>query len=338
MRFVGMEWAPLQLPLHRRLETLAAVYFTFSFLAQGIVGWLLLLYVLLCTRLYPLSLLYAAWLYWDRNTCDRGGRRSDWARRWTIWKYFRDYFPIRLVKTCELPADRNYLLGCHPHGIMCAGAFCNFATEGTDFSGTFPGIWPHLLVLRGQFALPLHRELMLMGGMCSATQESLDWILSREPCGNAAVLVVGGAIEALEARPGRHRLFLSRRKGFVRTALRHGTPLVPVFSFGENELFAQLDNADGSRLRRLQTWLTRKFGFSPPLFIGRGIFQYSWGLLPHRRPVVTVVGRPLDVPRSVNPSAEEVDRVHRQYVDALVQLFNEHKSRYEAPGAELIIT
>ncbi|XP_077488786.1 diacylglycerol O-acyltransferase 2-like isoform X3 [Amblyomma americanum] len=222
MRFVGMEWAPLQLPLHRRLETLAAVYFTFSFLAQGIVGWLLLLYVLLCTRLYPLSLLYAAWLYWDRNTCDRGGRRSDWARRWTIWKYFRDYFPIRLVKTCELPADRNYLLGCHPHGIMCAGAFCNFATEGTDFSGTFPGIWPHLLVLRGQFALPLHRELMLMGGMCSATQESLDWILSREPCGNAAVLVVGGAIEALEARPGRHRLFLSRRKGFVRTALRHG--------------------------------------------------------------------------------------------------------------------
>lgn len=98
-----------------------------------------------------------------------------------------------------------------------------------------------------------------------------------------------------------------------------------------------VDTADGSRLRCLQTWLTRKMGFSPPLFIGRGIFQYSWGLLPYRRPVVTVVGRPLNVPKSVNPSAEEVDRVHRQYIDALVQLFNEHKARYGAPEAELTI-
>ncbi|KAK8783062.1 hypothetical protein V5799_015595 [Amblyomma americanum] len=262
----------------------------------------------------------------------KGRKRGKAARR-----YFRDYFPIRLVKTCELPADRNYLLGYHPHGIMCAGAFCNFATEATDFSATFPGIRPHLLVLRGQFSFPLHRELLLTGGMCSASRQSLDWILGGEARGNAAVLVVGGAIEALDARPGSHRLFLSRRKGFVRAALRHGTPLVPVFSFGENELFSQADNAEGSRLRRIQAWLTRRLGFSPPLFLGRGVFQYSWGWLPRRRPIVTVVGRPLDVPRRENPSDEEVDRVHRQYVDALLQLFNEHKGQCGAPEAELAI-
>ncbi|XP_077488787.1 uncharacterized protein LOC144099398 isoform X4 [Amblyomma americanum] len=116
MRFVGMEWAPLQLPLHRRLETLAAVYFTFSFLAQGIVGWLLLLYVLLCTRLYPLSLLYAAWLYWDRNTCDRGGRRSDWARRWTIWKYvFGDARKPRLDPEQRAMRQRGRARGGRSH-------------------------------------------------------------------------------------------------------------------------------------------------------------------------------------------------------------------------------
>lgn len=337
MCFLRIEWAPLRLPLHRRLETLAALYYTFSFLAFGALSFLLLMYLLLCTRFYLLPALYFAWLFWDRDVCERGGRRSHWARCWTIWRYFRDYFPVQLVKTCELPADRNYLFGYHPHGIMCAGAFCNFATEGTDFSGVFPGIRPHLLVLRGQFSFPLHREFLLMGGMCSSSRQSMDWILSSKTPGNAVVLVVGGAIEALDARPGSYKLFLSRRKGFVRVALHHGTPLVPVFSFGENDLFVQADNADGTRLRRLQTWMTRWLGFSPPLFLGRGIFQYSWGWLPHRRPIVTVVGKPVEVPKLECPSEEEVDRMHRQYTDALMKLFNEYKDKYAAPGAQLTI-
>ena len=29
---------------------------------------------------------------------------------------------------------RNYLLCSHPHGVLSAGAFCCFATEGTNFS------------------------------------------------------------------------------------------------------------------------------------------------------------------------------------------------------------
>ncbi|KAK8783061.1 hypothetical protein V5799_015594 [Amblyomma americanum] len=86
MRFLGIEWAPLWLPLHRRLETLAALYFAASFLAAGVACTLLLLYMLLHTRLYPIPLLYAAWLYWDRDICERGGRRNEWARRWTLWK------------------------------------------------------------------------------------------------------------------------------------------------------------------------------------------------------------------------------------------------------------
>lgn len=28
-----------------------------------------------------------------------GGRRSTWMRNWTLWKYFRDYFPIRVSIT-----------------------------------------------------------------------------------------------------------------------------------------------------------------------------------------------------------------------------------------------
>lgn len=68
----------------------------------------------------------------------------------------------------------------------------------------------------------------------------------------------------------------------------HSTPLVPVFSFGENDLFEQVRNPRGSWLRRVQHRLQKIMGISLPLFHARGIFQYSFGLLPYRRPVYTV--------------------------------------------------
>lgn len=44
--------------------------------------------------LWAPALLYGLWLLADRNTPRRGGRRSEWVRKWTVWRYFRDYFPI----------------------------------------------------------------------------------------------------------------------------------------------------------------------------------------------------------------------------------------------------
>lgn len=64
--------------------------------------------------------------------------------------------------------------------------------------------------------------------------------------------------------------------------------LVPVFSFGENDLFDQVENSPGSWLRWTQNQLQKVMGISLPLFHGRGIFQYSFGFLPYRRPITTV--------------------------------------------------
>ena len=34
-----------------------------------------------------------------------------------LWKHLADYFPTRLVKTCDLDPDQNYVFVFHPHGI-----------------------------------------------------------------------------------------------------------------------------------------------------------------------------------------------------------------------------
>ena len=59
-------------------------------------------------------------------------------------------------------------------------------------------------------------------GVCDVSKESIEWILTKQGKGNAVVIVVGGAEEALEARPGNYKLTLARRKGFVKMALRTG--------------------------------------------------------------------------------------------------------------------
>ena len=47
-------------------------------------------------------------------------------------------------------------------------------------------------------------------------------------------------------------------------------------------VFSQLESKDGSLLRSIQDFLTSIAGFAPVIFLGRGIFQYSFGIVPHR--------------------------------------------------------
>lgn len=91
-------------------------------------------------------------------------------------------------------------------------------------------------------------------------------------------------------------------------------------------------------------------GFSPPLFHGRGIFNYTFGLLPYRKPVFTVgkirvcncaisfffssfiVGKPIVLEKAIpEPSGEEINLLHERYKQALSELFEEHKLKYGVP-------
>lgn len=65
-------------------------------------------------------LLYILFMIYDRNAGETGsrGQGSQWIRNLTWWKYFTSYFPIKIVKTVDLPPNKNYLFGAFPHGII----------------------------------------------------------------------------------------------------------------------------------------------------------------------------------------------------------------------------
>ncbi|XP_066106018.1 2-acylglycerol O-acyltransferase 2 [Saccopteryx bilineata] len=326
-----VEFAPLSVPWKRRLQTLMVLQWLLSFLAMGLIC-IIIFIGLLFTRFWLFSVLYATWWYLDRNKPWQGGRRSQTIRRLVIWKHMKDYFPVSLVKTAELDPSRNYLAGIHPHGVLATGSFINLCTESTGFSELFPGIRPHLMMLNLWFRAPVFRDYIMSGGLVTSDKESAAHILNRKGGGNLLGIIVGGAQEALNARPGAYTLLLRNRKGFIKLALIHGAALVPVFSFGENDLYDQVENSPGSWLRWIQNRLQKVMGISLPLFHGRGVFQYSFGLLPHRRPITTVVGKPIEVPQTPQPSQEDVDKLHQHYIKELCNLFEAHKLKYNVPA------
>lgn len=225
-----------------------------------------------------------------------------------------------------------------PYAIFfSSGAFANFATDGTDFSKMFPGIMPHLLTLASNFRMPLYRDVLLALGVCSVAKKSCINILRQGP-GHAITIVVGGAAESLAAHPGTNDLTLRKRLGFIKIAVREGADLVPVFSFGENDIYEQLANSKGTTIWKIQKRFQKLFGFTLPLFHGRGLFncessvscrrirpdtarcsQDNLGLMPYRHPIVSVVGRPIHVQKEDNPSTELLLDLQEQYIAELMR-------------------
>jgi len=327
---LGTDWAPLDIPWRRRLQTFAVL--VALTLMPITLTLLVTLFFLPSLRPYytrEMVILFLIWTYvFDGKTPSNGGRPLPWLSGFWLWRFIREYYPARLVVTEKLDPTRQHMFGLHPHGIIGAGMVATLITNGEEARKALGGRDYRVLTVTFNFLLPLWRDIILGLRFVSASRASARAVLEK---GLNCMIVVGGAREALDARPGHVDLTLKCRSGFVRLALQHGARLVPVFTFGENELWTQIDNAPGSVLRRFQM-LFRKFtGFTLPMFRGRGIFQYRFGIMPHRRPVHTVVGRAIEVPLIKEPTKEQIKVYQGKYIEALEALYNEHRPKYEHP-------
>jgi 1-acyl-sn-glycerol-3-phosphate acyltransferase len=124
-------------------------------------------------------------------------------------------------------------------------------------------------------------------------------------------------------KPGTHpdeeHIILNSRKGFVRMAVKHGVPLLPVYCFGATKMFKRLELPALEHLSIL-------------LRVSICVFFGSCGLpMPFRQRLLYVMGSPL-FPLNANSNAvsfdELVDDLHARFCDELIALFDRHKESY----------
>ena len=76
-KIMGVEWAPVKIPFERRMQTLAVFTYMSLFLFAGLCT-LSIMYALLFTPFFFLSIMYAGWLFYDREIGEIGGRKREY--------------------------------------------------------------------------------------------------------------------------------------------------------------------------------------------------------------------------------------------------------------------
>jgi diacylglycerol O-acyltransferase 2, plant len=196
---------------------------------------------------------------------------------------------------------------------------------GGVFEALFPGIECRVLGASGVFKFPGSREFSLWLGAVDASPKIANEVMK---AGYSCIVYPGGIKEQL-GDPGKKgekerttTFELSDRKGFVRLAITHGTPLVPVCVFNERDAYHRVHFPAG-----LVRFVKRTFGLPLLWFYGR------FGTLlpfPIQNGLGVVFGKPLEVPHLPAVTKEDpvVEEYHRKYIAEIQKLWHEHKGKF----------
>jgi len=201
----------------------------------------------------------------------------------------------------------------------------NVLSDVADMHNTFFGATKvRTLAASFCFLTPLYRDILVGGGVIDAARYNARAALDE---GYSIALVPGGATEALYAMPGRSDVYIRRRKGFIKLAIETGSDLVPVYSFGESELYGQM-SASFPFVQKIQKKFQAVFGISLPMITN---------ILPRKVAIVSVAAHPITVKKNPNPTDAEINEVLEEYIKSLERVYYKFADKYGAKGQKLNI-
>ncbi|MEW6442738.1 MAG: lysophospholipid acyltransferase family protein [bacterium] len=232
----------------------------------------------------------------------------------------RAYFRYELYGLENVPAMGRAVLVSN-HGILPVDAVLLMHAIHEAY-----GRWPKGLTDRRIFRIPLLRQFFLDLGIVLADHETGSALLERD---EIVYIMPGGAREAFKSSRERYKLLWKRRMGFVRLAIRTGSPIVPAVCIGIDETYHLL--LDGYSVSE------RIFGKGALLPITLPI---GLGPLPLPAKLTHYIGKPIRF-RYRPEDAEDptkVSRLHRRVLRtmrAMLQKGMEERERAKRESAGL---
>jgi 1-acyl-sn-glycerol-3-phosphate acyltransferase len=202
----------------------------------------------------------------------------------------------------RLPEGRALVVANHTFGFDVAFAIAEVERR------TGRVLWS--LGEHAWWRFPFLRSLVVKLGVVDGTQANADRLLADD---QLLLVLPGGLRESVKPHELRYRLLWGKRYGFVRTALRHRAPIVPLAMVGADDLFTLVGNPF-ARGRRLGFPLPRP-SFGVPLL--------------HPVRLKGIFGEPIafDLPPSAADDPALVRRCRREVEGALHELLDQELAR-----------
>jgi len=215
--------------------------------------------------------------------------------------------------------NQQVVMGWHPHGAYALSAML-FGGEVFLNCGTSSNTW-FVCVADLLFRVPGLSEFLCLVNARSARREVIDKLLD---AGCSIALVPGGIHEQVRFDHEQEAVYFPPNLGFIRTAMRHGVPLLPVYSFGENQLHRQ-----NGFTRAANNFVYRTTGVGNLFVIGR--CGLPW-ICARPEAVNWHFGQLVAVgPKCAEPSDEAVRLVFLQYAKELRAMFSQKAHEHLPP-------
>jgi len=172
-------------------------------------------------------------------------RDPDFMRRFfPVAAWISDNYYRAEVEGVEHLSDRaSLLVSTHNGGMATPDIYCLAVAFMRRFGLEAP---LYSLAHKMAFLIPGFSTFTRKSGAVMATPENAKIILDAD---FPILLCPGGDVDSLKPFSRRHKITFNNRMGFIRTAIRHQVPIVPVVSVGAHEVIFVLN--DGRGLARL---------------------------------------------------------------------------------------
>jgi 1-acyl-sn-glycerol-3-phosphate acyltransferase len=213
---------------------------------------------------------------------------------------------IRTKSSSSSSNKRQYIFAAQPHGVLSFVGMCSAALHPED-TIRVPTAAASIVL-----KTPLLKHVMGIFNLIDASATSLKRHFKN---GGSVVIYIGGIAELFKTSRTEERLYLQKRKGFIKLALTEGVDIVPVYLFGNSSVLSVLTQGPLVSLsRKLQASLT--------LFWGKFYLP-----IPRDEKLLYVVGKPMGLPHILSPTQDDIDKWHEKYCIEVRKIYETYQEK-----------
>jgi 1-acyl-sn-glycerol-3-phosphate acyltransferase len=241
-----------------------------------------------------------------------------------INKIIRNFFPEKIEETEKniretfkmkvlYPIPEKSINIWHPHGISGVTPVIHNGYRVTDITGYTP---TKGVVYYYYFMMPIIKDIIRLLNAIPSDYRSINETVQKE-----SVSVTIGGLDEMGRTAGTHmQLVIRKRSGIFKIALETGTPLVPVLTYGETEVFPETTNA---YLLQFNDFMYSNFSMKFPFPTLTSVSNWlKLGTLPLKE-IKTYTGRPIMVKKIENPTNLQIAKLRRIYIRRVQELFDQ---------------